>query len=102
MSGPVKLLLSYDIPPENEETYYRYVTGHLVPQARELGLELAEVWHTAFGDYPIRLIAFVARDAETAQRALVSEQWATLEKRLKNFVTGYERRLVSYREHFQF
>lgn len=102
MSGPIKLLLSYDIPAENEETYYRYVTGKFVPQAHELGLELAEVWHTAYGEYPARLIVFVARDNDTAKLALGSEQWQKMQKRLMNFVTGFELKLVDYRDHFQF
>ncbi len=99
---PVKLLLSYDIPPEQQERYYSFVTGEFVPQANAIGLELAEVWETVYGDYPQRLIVFVAADRETANQALSSERFKRAERKLKRFVDNYTCRVVSYKSHFQF
>ena len=99
---PVKLLLSYDIPQDLQQSYYSFVTGEFVPQANSIGLELAEVWETVYGNYPQRLIVFVARDAQTANQAISSERFKRMEKKLRRFVENYTCRLVNYQSHFQF
>ena len=73
-----------------------------MPQVNAIGLELAEVWETVYGDYPQRLIVFIAQDKETANQALSSDRFKRAEKKLKRFVENYTCRLVSYRPHFQF
>jgi len=99
---PVKLLLEYDIPDEVQETYYRFVTGEFVPQVNRIGLELAEVWETVYGDYPRRLIVFVAPDQEACQEAVGSDKFQRLERKLLRFVKNYSKRIVPYRGQFQF
>lgn len=99
---PVKLLLEYDIAPEVQETYYRFVTNEFVPQVNRIGLELAEVWETVYGDYPRRLIVFVAEDQDTCHQALGSEKFQRLERKLLRFVKNYSRRMVPYKGQFQF
>ncbi len=99
---PVKLLLSYDIQPELQERYYSFVTGEFVPQVNAIGLELAEVWDTAYGDYPRRLIVFVAHDMQSANEALNSERFKKMEKKLQRYVGNYSVRVVKYKPHFQF
>ncbi len=99
---PVKLLLSYDIPTNQHESYYSYITGEFVPQVNAIGLELAEVWETVYGDYPQRLIVFVAQDKETADQALNSERFKRAERKLKRYVENYSCRVVKYKSHFQF
>lgn len=101
-SNPMKLLLTYDIPDEAQESYYRFVTGEFVPQVNRVGLELAEVWETVYGEYPRRLIVFVAQDQDTVNDALRSEKFQRLEKKLLRYVTNYSRRIVPYRGQFQF
>jgi hypothetical protein len=99
---PVKLLLSYDIPRDLQQNYFNFVTGEFVPQANSIGLELAEVWETVYGEYPQRLIVFVAQDAQAAKEALGSDRFKRMEKKLKRFVQNYNCRLVKYQAHFQF
>jgi hypothetical protein len=101
-NGPVKLLLEYDIPDEVQETYYRFVTGEFVPQVNRIGLELAEVWETVYGDYPRRLIVFVVQDQETCKSAIVSDKFQRLERKLLRFVKNYSKRIVPYKGQFQF
>lgn len=100
--NPVKLLLSYDIPQDLQQTYFNFVTGEFVPQANSIGLELAEVWETVYGDYPQRLIVFVAQDAQAATQAVTSDRFKRMEKKLKRFVQNYSCRVVKYKSHFQF
>ena len=98
----VKMLISYDVVPELQQAYYEFVLGEMVPSAQALGLVLSEAWHTAYGDYPVRLNGFVAKDRAALDRILASSEWKQLEDKLKRFVTGYKRKLIPYREGFQF
>ena len=98
----VKMLISYDVVPELQQAYYEFVLGEMIPTAQAMGLVLSEAWHTAYGDYPVRLNGFVAKDREALDRVLGSAEWKQLEDKLKRFVTDYKRKIIPYREGFQF
>ena len=101
-SKPVKLLLTYDPIPDRREAYFRYVLGEFVPTLENLGLKMAEVWHTAYGAYPLRLTGFVAADRESLDAVLESETFERLETRRQDYVVNYQRRIVPVRRRFQF
>lgn len=102
-SQRVKLLMAYDVIPEKQDEYFQYVLGEFVPAVQHLGLYMTEAWHTAYGDYPVRLASFVAEDLATAQSILESAAFQRLETKLREYVTNYSKRLVPLREdHFQF
>ncbi len=101
-SQPVKLLLTYDPIPERREAYFRYVLGEFVPALENLGLRMAEVWHTAYGAYPLRLTGFVAPDRQALEEVLQSETFERLEARLQDYVVNYNKRIVPVRRRFQF
>jgi hypothetical protein len=96
------MLMSYDVVPELQQAYYEFVLGEMIPSAQTLGLVLSEAWHTAYGDYPIRLNGFVARSKQDLDRILATADWQQLEEKLKRFVTDYQRKTVTYRDGFQF
>ncbi len=98
----VKMLISYDVVPELQQAYYEFVLGEMIPGAQSMGLVLNEAWHTAYGRYPVRLNGFVAKDRSTLDRVLASPEWTQLEDKLKRFVTDYKRKIIPYREGFQF
>jgi hypothetical protein len=98
----VKLLVVYNVRPHREEEYYRFMMGEFLPAAQSVGLIMAEGWHTAYGDYPDRLFAFVAENEDTVFEVLRSERWRTIEEKLVLLVTGYETRIVAERAGFQF
>lgn len=98
----VKLLLVYDIKPHREAEYYRYVLGEFLPTLQNMGLIMVEGWHTAYGDYPMRLIAFRAEDETTMQKVLNSEEWRAAKERLLKLVRDYEQQVVVARNPFQF
>jgi hypothetical protein len=98
----VKMLMMYDVVPELQQAYYEFVLGEMIPTAQSMGLVLSEAWHTAYGEYPIRLNGFVARSKQELDRILASAEWRQLEDKLKRFVNGYQRKIVPYREGFQF
>lgn len=98
----VKLLLAYDIKPHREAEYYRYVLGEFLPTLQNMGLIMVEGWHTAYGDYPMRLIAFRAQDKTVLQNALNSQEWKAAQEKLLKLVRDYEQRVVVSRNPFQF
>ena len=98
----VKLLLVYDIKPHREAEYYRYVLGEFLPALQNMGLIMVEGWHTAYGDYPMRLIAFRAQDEMVMQNVMNSDEWRAAKERLLKLVRDYEQQIVVARNPFQF
>jgi len=98
----VKVLLTYDINPHSAEGYYKFMLKKMVPALDKMGLSMIEAWHTAAGDYPIRLVSFVAEDEDAANEALQCAEFYALEERLQEFVSNYRCRVVPLRRHFQF
>lgn len=101
MSEQVKLLLSYDIRPGKENGYRRFVLEDLLPKAQEIGLTPTDAWHTAYGNYPTRLIGFVAEDLDVAHAAVSSAEWKKLLGQLDGYAAGISQRLVRFRGGFQ-
>lgn len=97
----LKLLISYNIISELTQEYYEFVLGRYVPTMQSLGLEMSEAWHTAYGDYPNRLIAFVARDPETMRDLLQDGVWDELNEKLQEYVTDFQYKIVPYEVGFQ-
>lgn len=98
----LKLLLAYNIRPSREAEYYRYVLGEFLPTLQNIGLMMVEGWHTAYGDYPVRLIAFRAQDGVVMQDVLDSPEWKEGKDKLLTLVRDYEERLVPAKGIFQF
>ncbi len=97
----LKLLLSYNILPQHQEEYMQFAVQVFVPTLQRIGLEDQGVWHTAWGNYPMRLIVFVA-DEQEMKEAIASDAWEQLESRLKEYVSDYTRRIVPFQPGFQF
>jgi len=102
MDARVKLLMSYDIADADQQAYYQFVLGEFLPKVQTLGLIMTDAWHTLYGDYPARLVTFVARDHATLRSILDRDEWKELEARLQPFVSDYRLRVVHYHERFQF
>ncbi len=98
----VKLLIVYDIKTHREAEYYRYVMGEFLPTLQNMGLYMTEGWHTAYGDYPVRLIVFQADNRIEMEKILTSSDWTSSKEKLLKFVKNYEERLVPAKNVFQF
>ena len=99
---PVKLLLTYDLLPGQREAYLLYVRGRFVPALEQMGLKMCEAWHTAYGQYPLRLAGFLASDRDTMDEIIDSELFQELEARLQEYVTNYSRKIVPLKTTFQY
>ncbi len=96
-----KLILFYNIRPDKQAQYYRYMLSSFVPAIQELGVYMHMVWHVAYGDYPMRKLEFVTENAEVLRQLFLSDEWDELESRLMRYVEGYERKIVYFRNGFQ-
>lgn len=97
-----KLLMTYDIRPEMYDTYFQYVMSEFVPALQNMGLYMITAWHTAYGEYPVRQVEFVSEDLETMLEVFQTERWDEMESRLKTYIINYERKVVRFRNGFQF
>ena len=96
-----KILLTYNINPPAQDEYMQFMMSIFIPTLQRLGLENVGVWYTAYGNYPMRLLAFVAEEPEM-RAALNDDRWKQVETRLKQYVTDYTRCIVPYEPGFQF
>jgi hypothetical protein len=101
MSDQVKLLLSFDIRPGREVAYRRFIMEEFLPQAQALGLMPTDAWHTAYGEYPVRLIGFAANDLAGVRSARATGEWRELMGRLERYVLNLTVRVVPLRGGFQ-
>ncbi|MEJ5223141.1 MAG: hypothetical protein WHV44_01710 [Anaerolineales bacterium] len=99
---PVKLLMTWDIAPEHDQEYFEFVIREFIPGIQRLGLEPLEAWATVYGNYPQILVAMLAPDLFSAQRALNSGDWKSLREKLMGFVNNYSYKVVDARSGFQF
>ena len=102
MSNGYKLLLSYDVGTDRMQEYYRFMLGRYVPVMQAMGMEMSDAWHTAYGDFPNRLVGFVARDEDTLKNVIENDSWAALNQELQRFVSDFNYKVIPYREGFQF
>lgn len=100
--GGLKLLLSYEVKQDVINEYRQFVMRDYVPSMHNLGFQMSEAWHTAYGDAPNRLIGFVCRDRGTLDNLLDSTEWSQLNNQLRTYVTDFSYKVVPYRGIFQF
>lgn len=99
---PYKLLMTYDIRVDQQEAYYRYVLGEFVPRLRTMGLPMLSAWSVVYGLYPERLIEFGCKSRSHALALFHDPAYRRMEERLKTYTENFTRRLVPYRDGFQF
>jgi hypothetical protein len=97
----LKILLTYDVIPERQQEYYQFIMGRYLPGLQEMGMQMSEAWHTAYGDSPNRLVGFVCSDSDTLNKLLESDLWLTLNEELESFVTDFSYKIVPYKGGFQ-
>lgn len=97
-----KLMVKFDIRPEDYERYMHYVLKEFIPGLERMALYPLMAWHTAYGDHPIRQLEFVSESLEIVNVALASEKWIKLEETLKCYTFNYHRKVIPFRDRFQF
>lgn len=97
-----KLLMTYDIRPDMYDEYYQFIMGEFIPELQNMGLYMLGAWHIVYGEYPMRHVEFVSESLETVREIFQSDRWEVLENRLKTYTLRYGRKLVRFRNGFQF
>ncbi|MBN1285159.1 MAG: hypothetical protein JXB47_07165 [Anaerolineae bacterium] len=99
----IKMLVTYDLLPDVQDSYSRFVMAELVPMLRQMGLNIQGAWHTVYGDYPSYLTCFAAESLEALETVLASEIWERLEAKIRDYTTHYSIRVVPFKKNtFQF
>src|SRR5215208_3793677 len=93
-----KLILTYDIEGDVQDNYFQFMVGEMVPAVQAQGLQMSGAWHTAFGEYPMRLVEFIAEDQDALEALLDTPLWSDMERRLRGFVTNYSKKMVRLRD----
>ena len=97
-----KLVINFDIRPDHYEMYYHFLLSEFIPGLQQLEFYPFAVWHTVYGEYTLRQVEFVVESLEVAEKAFASEEWTQLEAELKEHTDNYARKLIHFRNHFQF
>jgi hypothetical protein len=90
------IIFRYDVRPETQETYFRYVIGDFTPALQEHEIYMQDAWHVAWGDYPERQLEYVTERFDCIRRLLQSPEWERLEGRLKSFTKHYSMHIQRY------
>jgi hypothetical protein len=97
----VKLLMSWDIKPGLESTYFDFIVNEFAPGLVRLGVQPTEAWYTVYGSGPQILTGAVAEDLETLTMILDSDEWHDLQSKLLVYVINFEYKVVRDTGRFQ-
>ena len=97
----IKLLMSWDIKPGREASYFDFVVNEFLPNLLKLGIQPTEAWYTVYGAGPQILTGGVAEDLETITNILDSEEWRELQSKLLTYIANFEYRVVPDTGRFQ-
>nr|HID12742.1 hypothetical protein [Anaerolineae bacterium] len=96
-----KLLMSWNIRPGREDEYFEFYVREFGPGLVELGVKPTDAWYTAYGDRPQILTGGTVKDLESLQRALTSDEWRRLKRKLLTYVTDYSQKVIRASGGFQ-
>ncbi len=99
---PVKLVLSWDLKPAREETYFEFVSQEFLSVMEKAGLQLLEAWYTMYGEWPQVRMVFLANDLQALRHFLESDTWYSLRQELDFYIHGFRRKIIRARNEFQF
>ena len=101
MSDKVKLLMSWDIQPDQEASTLEFMAHELAPAIQQMGITPTEAWYTVYGDQPQILVGAVADDLQIMRRVLQSAEWRELLEKLDGLVENYNHKLVTAKGRLQ-
>jgi len=96
-----KLLMTWNIQAGLEDEYFEFVVQEFGPGLISLGIRPTDAWYTYYGDHPQILAGGVTDDIVSLQRALASEDWLSLKKKLLSYVTDYRQKIIHASGGFQ-
>ena len=97
----VKLLMTWDIRPGQEQTYFEFAMQTFAPTLMKMGWQPTEAWYTLYGEGPQILAAGTTESPEQMRDILDSSEWAELKKKLLEYVTNFQYKVVPASGRFQ-
>lgn len=97
----VKLLMSWDILPGQEQTHFEFAMQTFAPELMKLGWQPTEAWYTLYGDGPQILTGGIAEDVDKMREILESSEWEDLRGQLLEYVTNFKYKVVPASGRFQ-
>jgi hypothetical protein len=97
----VKLLMSWDILPGQEQTYFEFAMQTFAPALIKLGWQPTEAWYTLYGEGPQMLTGGITDSADKMRNILESNEWEDLQEQLLEYVTNFEYKVVPATGRFQ-
>ena len=98
----VKLMMTWDIAPEQEKEYFEFVIGEFIPGVQRLGFQPVEAWATIYGDYPQIQVGILGDDLQAVLQILHSRDWTQMQDKLFALVKNFSYKIVPARNGFQF
>jgi hypothetical protein len=99
----VKLLMNWDIKPNQDQEYFEFVVREWLPGVNNLGIETTWAWYTVYSrdETPQIMAEAIAEDLETMRDILQSPDWKQLHGRLLEYVNNYTQKVVRVSGDFQ-
>ena len=97
----VKLVMSWDILPGKEQTYFEFAMKTFAPELMKMGWQPTEAWYTLYGEGPQITTAGTTDSVDQMRDILDSQEWEDLQQTLLEYVTNFEYKVVPATGRFQ-
>ena len=97
----IKLLMSWDIKPGQENEYFEFIVREFAPGMMRLGLRPTEAWYTVYGEGPQILTGAVTDDLESMKKIIEGDDWLALREKLNSYVINFRQKVVRATSRFQ-
>jgi negative regulator of replication initiation len=97
----VKLLMSWNIRPGQEQTYFEFAMQTFAPALMKMGWQPTEAWYTLYGEGPQITTAGITDSVSKMREILDSEEWQELKAQLLQYVTNFEYKVIPASGRFQ-
>ena len=97
----IKLMMSWDIRPGQEQTYFEFAMQTFAPALMEMGWQPTEAWYTLYGDGPQIMTAGITDSVDKMRDILDSGEWEELKGQLLEYVTNFEYKVIPATGRFQ-
>jgi hypothetical protein len=97
----IKLIISWNIREGKESEYLEFLNREFVKAVMEMGIQPTDAWYAVWGHGPQVLAGGVTEDLATMEKALASDEWKTLQEKLREFVVDLRFKVVESAGGFQ-
>jgi hypothetical protein len=93
--------MTWDIRPGQEQTYFEFALQTFTPTLTKMGWQPTEAWYTLYGEGPQILAAGTTENPEQMRDILDSSEWAELKKKLLEYVSNFQYKVIPASGRFQ-